>query len=232
MPLITNSIVNSKLVVGVIAGTPIDTRFGVNYLDAHQIKAYGRSISETPQQQTELQALNREQLTGRTLSVIKELQRAGANAIMIYCNSLSGAIDLDGVRNQIAMPLVSPLDVYKELIGKYRKFGLLAANCQSCANIERLIIEGDSQAKVIGVGNLQIVEDIEKGYSPKAIIRDHALVEIGSSLRMSGVEILILACTHFEYFYEDLKGRVCLEIFEPSEKMVERLQQMLPANAA
>ncbi len=232
MALIRNSVLESALSVGVIAGTPIDTRFGVNYLEAHHIKALGRSISETPQQQTEMQALNRDELTARTLAVIDELRRNGANAIMIYCNSLSGAIDLEGVRQQIGMPLVSPLDVYKDLIGKYRKFGLLAANCQSCANIERLILENDSKAKVIGVGNLQIVEDIEKGYSPKAIIRDHALVEIGSSLRMSGVEILILACTHFEYFYDDLKGRVCLEIFEPSEKMVERLQQMLPASAA
>ena len=140
MALIHNSVVDSKLVVGVIAGTPIDTRFGVNYLDAHQIKAVGRSISETPQQQTEMQALNRDELTARTLGVIRELQQAGVNAIMIYCNSLSGAIDLDGVRKQIGIPLVSPLDVYKDLIGKYRKFGLLAAKCQSCANIERLII--------------------------------------------------------------------------------------------
>ena len=113
--------------------------------------------------------------------------------------------------------------MYEELIGKYRKFGLLAANCQSCSNIERFIIERDSRAKVIGVGNLQIVEDIEKGYSAKAIIRDHALVEISTSLRMSGVEVLILGCTHFDYFYKELQGSVCLDIFEPSEKMVAKL---------
>jgi len=232
MRLMQNAVEHSRLVVGVIAGTPIDTKFGVNFLLEKQIKAFGLSISETPQEQTELQALNRDALTHKVEQVIEQLKLSGVNAIMIYCNSLSGAIDLEAIRAHIDLPLICPLDVYRELIGKYRKFGLLAANCQSCANIERLIIENDPRAKVIGVGNLQIVEDIEKGYAPRAIIRDHALVEIATSLRMSGVEILILACTHFHYFYQEFKGSVCLEIFEPSEQMVQRLLAMQTELAA
>ncbi|MBI2381269.1 MAG: aspartate/glutamate racemase family protein [Gammaproteobacteria bacterium] len=230
--LIRNRIAASELVVGVIAGTPIDTRFGVSFLEGKQIRAYGLSISDTPQEQTGMQALNREALTELVLLRIGELLAAGVNALMIYCNSLSGALDLEALRARLAVPLITPLDVYAELAGRYRKFGLLAANCQSCANIERLLLERDSQAKVIGVGNLQIVEDIEKGYAPAAILRDHALVELGASLRMSGVEILILACTHFHYFYRELQGQICLEIFEPSEQMVVRLENAVLRRAA
>lgn len=219
--MISNS--KTPLVVGVIAGTPIDTRFGVHYLEQRQIEALGHSISASPQEQTELQALNRDALTDKTIAAILGLAASGANAIMIYCNSLSGAVDLARVRAAVDLPVVTPLDVYRSLVGKYRKFGLLAANCQSCAHIERLLLELDPRAKVIGVGNLQIVEDIERGYTPEAILRDHALVDIGSGLRKSGVEILILGCTHFNYFYEALKGQVCLEIFEPSEHMVDYL---------
>lgn len=230
--LIGNDIPASSLVVGVIAGTPIDTRFGVNFLAGKQIRAVGLSISDTPQEQTELQALNRAALTELVHVRIGELLAQGVNALMIYCNSLSGALDLDALRARLPVSLITPLDVYAELAGRHRKFGLLAANCQSCANIERLLLEKDGQAKVIGVGNLQIVEDIERGYAPAAILRDHALVELGASLRMSGVEILILACTHFHYFYRELKGQVCLEIFEPSEQMVARLEQAVLRRAA
>lgn len=210
-------------IVGVIAGTPIDTRFGVQYLEQRGLAAVGRSISASPQEQTELQALNREALTDKTIAAIGALVAQGANAVMIYCNSLSGAVDMARVRAALGVPVVTPLDVYRSLVGKYRKFGLLAANCQSCANIERLLLELDPHAKVIGVGNLQIVEDIERGYAPEAILRDHALVDIGAGLRKSGVEILILGCTHFNYFYHALKGQVCLEIFDPSEHMVDYL---------
>lgn len=229
MRLIRNAIKQSTLVVGVIAGTPVDTLFGVNFLAKKRLKALGLAVSKTPQEQTELQALNRAALTHQVFQLIEKLHAAGANAIMIYCNSLSGAIDLEKIRAQSDLPLICPLDVYKNLAGKYKNFGLLSANCQSSANIERLIIENDPRAKVIGTGNQQLVEDIEKGYSPAKIIRTHGLVEMATSLHMSGIDILILACTHFRYFYAELKKRIGVEILEPSELMVSYLLQQNPS---
>lgn len=224
MQCITNEISNSSTCIGIIAGTDVDTRFGVNFLASRNIQGVGLPISATPQAQTQLQALGREELTAHVLKKVLQLADKGAQSIMIYCNSLSGAIDLEAIKKQTNLPLVTPLEVYSELTQKYRNFGLLAANCQSCANIERIILQQNPTAKVIGIGNLQIVEDIEASLTPKTIISLHALPELTASLVKSGVQILIMGCTHFDYFFDQLESITQgIKLFQPSERMLEIL---------
>ncbi|MFV8783395.1 aspartate/glutamate racemase family protein [Microbulbifer sp. SA54] len=227
-----NNIEHSSLTIGVVAGTPTDTRFGLDFLAAREVAGIGVSISSSPQAQTQLQALGRVELTGRLIEAIQSLVEGGAEAAMIYCNSLSGAVDMPAVRAAVAVPVISPLDVYAELTRRYRNFGLLAANCQSCANIEREILSGNPSAKVIGIGNLQIVEDIEDGLSPAVIVQQHALDDLAAALVKSGVQILILGCTHFDYFYQELLSHCDgIRLFLPSERMLAMLQERLPVAA-
>lgn len=223
--MLKNAIQNSQLIVGVIAGTLTDTRFGLNYLESKDTRAIGLSMSESPQAQTKLQALDRDSLTQMVVDAVEKLVAAGANSAMLYCNSLSGAIDLARVKLESSVPVITPLEVYEGLTERYRNFGLLAANCQSCANIEKNILLLNPTAKVIGIGNLQIVEDIEAELAPSMIIKLHALKELTSALVKSGVQILILGCTHFDYIYEELdKLTTDIRLFLPSEKMLEILQ--------
>jgi len=221
-----NGIQSDVAAIGIVAGTATDTRFGLDFLAARQVPGIGLAISASPQAQTQLQALGRNDLTRQLIEAIACLERAGAGAAMIYCNSLSGAVDMAAVRAAAAIPVISPLDVYAELTQRYRNFGLLAANCQSCANIEREILSGNPSAKVIGIGNLQIVEDIEDGMPAGMIVRQHALDDLAAALVKSGVQILILGCTHFDYFYEELLS-YCdgIRLFLPSERMLAILQE-------
>lgn len=222
--LIFNAISQSSKCIGVIAGTKTDTQFGLNYLENRDIKGVGLPISTNPQSQTQLQALDKEALTQLVLDSLHKLADAGADCAMIYCNSLSGAIDLERVKQNSELKVVSPLDVYEELTHHYRNFGLLAANCQSCANIERTILKFNATAKVIGIGNLQMVEDIEAGLDPDLIVDLHAMEDLVKALVKSGVQILILGCTHFDYFFEQLKQRSDgIRLFLPSERMLEIL---------
>ncbi|WP_144393067.1 aspartate/glutamate racemase family protein [Pleionea sediminis] len=224
--MLKNSITSGQLIVGVIAGTLTDTRFGLNYLDSQNTQAIGLSVSESPQAQTKLQALDRETLTQMVIDTIEKLVDAGVNSAMLYCNSLSGAIDLAKVKENSSVPIVTPLEVYAKLTESYRNFGLLAANCQSCANIEKNILTLNPTAKVIGIGNLQIVEDIEAELPPQMIIKLHALKELISALVKSGVQILILGCTHFDYIYDELNQITTdIRLFLPSEKMLESLKK-------
>lgn len=227
--MLTNAIENSATTLGVVAGTAIDTRFGLDFLAARDIRGVGLSLSASPQAQTQLQALGRDALTRQLIDAIAGLHEAGAGAAMIYCNSLSGAVDMDAVRAASLIEVISPLEVYAELTGRYRNFGLLAANCQSCANIEREILSRNSTAKVIGIGNLQIVEDIEDSVAPEMIVQQHALDDLAAALTKSGVQILILGCTHFDYFYREL-DRHCdgIRLFSPSERMLQLLCARLP----
>jgi len=220
-----NNIQQSEQTIGIIAGTQTDTRFGLEYLESRGFKGIGFSISSNPQAQTQLQILDSEALTQLTINSLKEIAEAGANCAMIYCNSLSGAINLEQVRDKSPIPFVTPLEVYEQLTTRYRNFGLLAANCQSCANIERIILKCNSTAKVIGIGNLQIVEDIEADIGAERIIHLHALPELANALVKSGVQIMILGCTHFDYFYHELKSQVeGIKVFLPSEQMFEILK--------
>ncbi|MCO7224971.1 aspartate/glutamate racemase family protein [Pleionea sp. CnH1-48] len=224
--IMKNAVNSGSLCVGVIAGTQTDTRFGLDYLESRDTRGIGLSISANPQAQTQLQALDRKNLTELVLASLEELVKEGASSAMLYCNSLSGAIDLEQVNKEGAIPVITPLDVYEELTFQYRNFGLLAANCQSCANIERTILKYNRTAKVIGIGNLQIVEDIEAELPPELIIRLHALEDLTRALVKSGVQILILGCTHFDYFYPKLKELTKgIKLFLPSERMLEMLKE-------
>jgi len=225
MAFLYNEVENSERCIGIIAGTQTDTRFGLDYIASRGYRGVGFSISSNPQAQTQLQALNKEALTQLTISSLIEISQAGADCAMIYCNSLSGAIDLEQVKQESPIPLVTPLEVYQQLTTRYRNFGLLAANCQSCANIERIILQCNPTAKVIGIGNLQIVEDIEADIGRERIVTLHALPDLTNALVKSGVQILILGCTHFDYFYKELNAQVeGIKVFLPSEQMFETLK--------
>jgi len=130
---------------------------------------------------------------------------------------------LDFIRKESNLSIITPLDVYQNISQKYKTFGLIAANCQSTANIERTLLKNNKDAVVIGVGNLKIVNDIESKKHPVQIIQEHSIKEICSALEKSGSEIIMLGCTHFPYFFEELKQTSNSNLFEPSEEMVKLL---------
>ena len=215
---------NQDKIIGVIAGTSVDTQFGLTFLEEKNIKCIGAPISLTPQEQTELQVLNKDNLTKLVFAKVYDLKEQGATNIMIYCNSLSGAIDLEGLQLRSPLPIITPLDAYKALSCKFQTFGLISANCQSSANIERVILTNNPTAKVIGVSNLQIVEDIESRLSPEDIIKNHSLPQVIQAIVGSGVQTLILGCTHFDYIANSLSEQISdTSIFLPSNYMLNQL---------
>jgi glutamate racemase len=208
--------------IGIIAGTYIDTKFGVNYYKQFaNVSSY--PISKNPQEQTKLQALNKIQLTNKVQKAIEKLSNKGVNQIIIYCNSLSGAISLDQLRQINNVKIITPLDIYVEISVKYNTFGLLAANCQSTANIEKIILNKNKNAVVLGVANLKIVNDIEKGISVNELLNKYNIVEQCNILSNSGAELIILGCTHFSIFYPHLKSLVNIPLLEPSENMAKKI---------
>jgi len=143
---------------------------------------------------------------------------------MIYCNSLSGAVDLDELQISTPLAVVTPLDSYRSLSCRFQTFGVISANCQSSANIEHIILAHNPRAKVIGIGNLKIVEDIEGGLSPEAIVKRHSLPELVEAMAGSGIQTLILGCTHFDYIADSLSKQLeTTAIFLPSEYMLNQL---------
>jgi len=198
----------------------------VDYFSKKGLFVIGYPISKNPQEQTKLQALNRKQLTQLVQTAVNNLKQRGVKAIIIYCNSLSGAVDLEYLRENNTISIITPLDVYTRIASSYNVLGLIAANCQSTANIEKLILTKNPGAIVIGQGNLRIVNDVEQGLDPCKIIENHGLIAHCNNLINSGSEIILLGCTHFTYFYKELRLKTKGKLLEPSNEMFHMLSNI------
>ena len=216
-----NNVKGSKIIVGVIGGTPIDCRFGMDALEKKGIRVYGIGISSNPKEQTEEQILNKEKLTKKVIKSIIKLEKKGVHSIIIYCNSLSGAVDLTFVRENVNVPVITPLDVYRKIASKVNKIVVIAANCKSTANIERTIMSENKNARVFGIANLDIVDDVENNVSPEEIIDKYSLAKIS----FGRADVIILGCTHFPYFAEALKKQVDIEVFDPCDEMIRMVME-------
>ncbi len=208
---------------GCIAGTPVDTRMGLDCLRARGIPAIGLAASATPEAQSTLQVLAPEALTRHVEGLIRTLSAQGADGIMIYCNSMSGAIDLPYLREATGMKIITPLDVYRELASALRRPGVMAANNQSLAGIERTLQQSNPACWPIGFAQLPVVVDIEAGRPAGEIVAGYKLRGVVEAMQAFGAEALILGCTHFPYLKAELKALQILPIIDPADRMIELL---------
>ena len=224
-----NNIVGTDLKIGVVAGTPVDTALGVSYIQERGIIAYGEPIANSPKEQTLLQQLHLDELHKRVNSATDKLKERNVDSVIVYCNSLSVCIDIEYFRGLADIPIITPLDIYRDIALQYSVFGLIAANCNSCAGIERAILERNEDARVIGYGDLRIVNDIEKGISPWDIIVSHSILDIFHLMEKDGAQIIILGCTHFTRIRKELihTTDVFIPILEPSLNMLEKAINMI-----
>jgi glutamate racemase len=208
--------------VALVAATPVDTRLGCELLARHGFHTMGRSVSATPQEQTMLQAFDRDTLSRRVIDLIGSAPEV--SAAVIYCNSLSGAINLEQVRCEAGVPVATPLDLYAGVARRHRVLGVIAANGQSVAHIERSVLGGNPDARVVSYANLGIVQAIERGDPPERIVRTQGLDRILDAFMTQGVECIIMGCTHFTV----LEGALApWPVYNPDAALVSRLRVLL-----
>lgn len=223
-----NMILGHDFKVGIIAATTCDVEAGVALLKKFGItNTSSRAVSRSPHEQTRMQQ-NEAILTNIFCQNMEELLSDGSDIIFVYCNSLSGAINIDDIRQKYTIPIITPLDAYHSISNNFNIFGVIAANCKSTANIESLIIRNNPDATIIGIGSLEIVKAVESGISPAEIITRFKLVEQCNILRSHGCEVILMACTHFSYFVDNLlinlnEINFQTKIFDPSFRMIELL---------
>ena len=210
--------------VGVIAGTPVDTKMGVDYMISKGHEALGCFCSKNPQEQTRMQVFHSEELAKKAVLFGQKMLSEGATSILIYCNSMSGAIDMNYVRAQLKVKVVTPLDVYEECAASFHRLGVLAANGQSLAAIEKVINGRNPQCCVFGAGILPVVTAIESGKPPWDIYQNLELEKLVDSLIAMDCDALILGCTHFPYLLKEIKQHCPVPVINPSDRMIEMLE--------
>ena len=209
--------------VGVIAGTPVDTQMGVDFLISKGINACGYSVSSSPQEQSKFQILSPFELADKIRKIIRKIKSESIDTIMVYCNSLSAAVDMDKLSIEEDIRIITPLNIYKKIACNFKNIGVLTANNKSSAGIEKVVQSVNSDCNVIGIGILPLVMDIEKGISAQKIVEKFALRNVMEFYNSIKVDVVILGCTHFPYLYNELKKYTAIPILDPAELMYEMI---------
>lgn len=195
---------------------------GVDFIQQKGFEAVGISTASNPEEQNLLQYLHPDVLTQKVIEAVRDFESQGIHRTMIYCNSLSAAVDGDSLRSICGdTTLVTPLDIYKSLALRLSSLLLWAANAQCLAAIERIFYDKNPALEIIGISMLPVVMAIERQDPPASIVDQFDLKTLcqGTS-RCQG---LVLGCTHFPYLKEELESITSMDIIDPAEEMLKRL---------
>ena len=205
----------------VIAGTPVDTQMGVELLGRRGAEAEGFPVSRTPEEQTAFQTGPQSRREAALGALLEEIRARGMDRVLLYCNSLSAAVDAHALAEARGLRIWTPMDVYGELSRRYRRLGVLAANCQGAAGVERAIVNASPEAVVLGAGVLPLVLGIEAGRDPAELLASCGVPALLAFFQANGAEAVVLGCTHFPYLREALRAQTPLPVIDPSERLAE-----------
>ena len=204
-------------IVAVMAGTPVDTRMGVEMLGRQGgFSPLAYPTASSPREQHAFQ-----------LGPVEE-RRALVKALLVYCNSLAGSLDFEAICREEGLPLVTPLMVHGQLAARSSRLGLIAANNQSLHGIERAMFARNPRCDVLGASLMPVVVAIEEGMHPDEIVGAFGLDKLLDYFAQNQVEQVALGCTHFGYIRAALEKRTSLPIFDPDEAMTRLLREAIP----
>ena len=210
----------------VIAGTPVDTRMGVEYLEKRSaeyctpvVMPLYMPAAEDCDAQVRFQYSDYETKRRHLDAIIDAAIRDGVEDFFIYCNSLSGAFDFDAYAEEKGVKVYTPLQVYRKLGQKYGRVGLVAAHNLSAYKIEETLLEANPDMYVIGSGNMAIVSAIEHGLPAEEIVEKCGVKHMVKYMEKCGCEALILGCTHFPYLRRELDKFCSIPVIDPADEM-------------
>lgn len=208
--------------IGVIAGTPIDTRMGEDFVIQKGHEAVGIPTASCPEEQNLLQYMHPDILTEKIMSAVKSFETRGITRTMIYCNSLSSAVDMEYLRAQNPNSvIVTPLDIYKSLAIRLSSIMLWAANAQCLASIEKIFYDKNPALEIIGTSMLPVVKAIEEQEVPASIAERFNLRDL--CRWAPDCQALVLGCTHFPYLLSELVKYTEMTIIDPGDEMLKTL---------
>ena len=207
--------------IAVIAGTPVDTRMGVELLLERGAGAIGFPISRTPEEQTVFQVSPRREKEEAVGAGLDAVRSRGLERVLLYCNSLSASVDAHALADARGLRIWTPMDVYGEVARRHRCLGVLAANCQGAAGVERAMVNASPDTVVIGAGDLRLVLGIEAGREPEELLADCGAGELLRFFEENGAEAVVLGCTHFPYLLGALRKKTALPVIDPARRLLE-----------
>lgn len=212
--------------VAVIAGTPYDSGLGAELLRAEGLAARPYAMAASPDEQDWLQYHDPGALAASFHRRLAELRAGGTEQAMLFCNSLSAVVDHDGA----ALPVVSPITVYGELLPTLRSSLVVTGNAQALLGFERTALRVAPGHRMLGVSDSALVRGIEAGDAEAAFTASH----LPATLRRAedlGLDAVVLACTHFTALKPLITAVCALPVIDVGARLVE-LTALAVAGAA
>ena len=211
--------------VAVIAGTPVDTRMGVEYLRRRDpsIETMPYPCAEDPRGCHLFQIAGDAEKQAHMEEIYRRAIDEGAERFFIYCNSLSSSVDFESISERFGVRTATPMSAYGRIAGMYDTIGVLAANNQCTKGIEDRFTAVNRKGYVIGIGNLKLTEAVECGMDPAAIAERFDFAGMCALFEANGCEAIVLGCTHFPYFIRELSALTALPVIDPADIMYESL---------
>lgn len=214
--------------VAVMAGTPVDTQMGADLLALHcpEYTILNYPTASNPKEQTAFQLGTLEYRIETVRSLIRDAKAHGADALFVYCNSLSGSLDFETLCKEEEIPVITPLAIHKENVKTKKRIGLIAANNQSLHGLESAMFEGNPDCDILGLSLLPMVIAIEQHLPPETILEQFSISTALDYFAKNHVECVSLGCTHFSYIYEAIQKISPVPIFNPDVAMIEKLKNI------
>ena len=211
--------------VAVIAGTPVDTQMGVDFLHMKDpsLETLYCPLAGTPRECHLFQISEESEKIKQISLIYRKAMERGADNFFIYCNSLSSSVDFGSISDSFNIATVTPMDAYRLIAEKYNTIGVLAANNQSTKGIEDRFTATNPNGYVIGLGNLKLTEAVEHGTPPSQIAELFDLADICRFFKASGCEAVVLGCTHFPWFKNEISALTDLPVIDPADIMYEQM---------
>ncbi len=223
--------------IAVIAGTPVDTQMGVEFIErkSHEagitpgfVPLYCPAAADCDEQ-VKFQYSDQDGKRAAMDNIFDPAIEDGVKDFFIYCNSLSGAFDFDAYQLRKSLEsgrdihIYTPLQIYRKLGSQYGRLGVMAAHNLSAHGIEEALMASNPDIYMIGTGNMAIVRAIEDGLEPAEIVRKLGLDHMIKYIEASGAEAIVLGCTHFPYIGDELAKLTKLPLIDPADEMFEAM---------
>jgi glutamate racemase len=202
--------------VAVIAGTPYDSGLGAELLRARGLAAVPHAMAGSPDEQDSLQYQDPGALAAAFHARLDELRAQGTERAMLFCNSLSAVVDHDSS----ALPVVSPVTVYRELLPKLRSSLVVTGNAQAVVGVERTAWRVSPGHRMFGVSDPALVRGIEAGDPEAAFGASHLPTTLRLAERL-GLDAVVLACTHFTAVLPFVTTACDLPVIDVGTRLVE-----------
>ena len=211
--------------VAVVAGTPVDTRMGVDYLKGKsgEIETVSLHMFSCPQKTSLFQMSDHDNKVAVTLARFLPLVETGIRDFFVYCNSLCATVDYDAVAASLGVRIITVKNAYGALAKLYDHVGVIAANNQTTKWIEDTFIAANPGGYVCGTGFLKLVEGVESGVVPAELVNRFCLDGLCRTYEAAGCQAVILGCTHFPYFQKELQALTALPVLNPADILYEEL---------